>query len=154
MWSILGNLHCNRGLHWRKKLLGFHQFFKVFLFLKFFEFQYFKQIISRKFDIFTNKLNIAKCEKVLQYIEPICNEWRKTIMYIISLRTKTSIQAKNNLKIAANIKVYHKVTLSWSLIWPSNPCFIPNWSAALKWAEFSAFSWNWISVQKICMILS
>jgi hypothetical protein len=58
----------------KKEAPRFPPIFKVFLFLEFFEFQHFKQIISRKFDTFTNNLTIAKLEKVLQYLEPICDE--------------------------------------------------------------------------------
>jgi hypothetical protein len=34
------------------------------------------------------------------------------------------------------IKVIHKVTLFWSLVWPSSPCFIPNLSVTfIKWVK-------------------
>jgi hypothetical protein len=41
----------------------------------------------------------------------------------------------------------------WTLVWPSCPCFIPNWSGAVKWAKLGIVSWNWATVQKICRIV-
>ncbi len=41
----------------------------------------------------------------------------------------------------------------WAIVCPSNPCFIPNLSVAMKGTKLGAGSYNWASVEKLLLDL-
>jgi hypothetical protein len=46
-----------------------------------------------------------------------------------------------------------KSTCLWVVVSPSNLCFIPNPSVAVKWPNLHSIWLNWVSVEKFCKIL-
>jgi hypothetical protein len=53
----------------------------------------------------------------------------------------------------AFLKVPIRVLHLWAIVCPSNPCFIPNLSVAMKGTKLGAGSYNWASVEKLLLDL-